>query len=321
LIIEDGVKEIGTDAFYDCVDIKTLSIPGTISQGSLTGYFSDFGQLATLFYQGTRAWTGCHFSRVTPTICVPKNYEGEEFCGVYVSSDNETCKEFQELFNECYVGAYIDGNIIQKMSSDAIEWENQTGVCGDYICDNNTGLLSWSKCNSTDATSKLCIQDECMEDWENNLGGWSVEITVSGVKFEQLNKSEIIFNINKLSQVKAEDMSIGVETDKQGNITAFVVSVKNETCARNISEGVKNIPTGSSCKYGILCYKIDVTIHHNNDPSGSSTPSSASSTKPTSSGTSSSNLSSASTIHCMALNMMMLFVTLLIVALEVFMIV
>jgi len=70
--------------------------------------------------------------------------------------------ELAKLENHCFE-VVCDGTkwILQQRQS-AIEWENQTDECMFYQCNNESGPVSWSICNSSRTVGNKCVEGKCV---------------------------------------------------------------------------------------------------------------------------------------------------------------
>jgi len=62
------------------------------------------------------------------------------------------------LVNKCYEKVCKgDGEFVERKTEKAYLWEHQANGCFEYHCDNRTGFISWSKCNSTKEIQRVCL--------------------------------------------------------------------------------------------------------------------------------------------------------------------
>jgi len=296
--ILDGAKQIENHAFSGCQSLKDIIIPGTVtsiksyafsscyeltyitipySVTSIDYYaFGYCNNLKYLFYQGSEdVLFNSPFSNniKLELVCVGPGYNSTTFCGNNVSSDNATCTAFQDLFNQCSVPIFDNSTDAFKlqMKSDVARFIGQTGECGEYLCDDETGLIAWSMCNSSKDSVRFCVDNKCVADWGTNIYGWYVEIKFKkNTNFEEMMFSEFVANITSFGSFGIESDKIGVETDSTGHISRAVLYVKDKQIAEAIQNLVNAIPKGETCKYGILCEIESVSIHENAKPIPSS---------------------------------------------------
>ena len=162
-------------------------------------------------------------------------------CNYY---DIEGKQELMEQENECYGIECDDDNkwVIRKRMN-ATEWEKRTNNCMKHVCDNSSGFISWSLCNSSQETSLICIDGECIknETLYNDDERWIVEIEIEGININYLNTTELAYNISTTRNVEVEDMKIGVEIDEDGQVIRIVVIVKDKDSAIAVESSLKEI--------------------------------------------------------------------------------
>jgi len=236
VIIGNNVTEIGSDLFFGCSSLTSVTIPDSVTSIGENAFYG-CSKLKSVFYQGNQNPKECSevFSSSLDDVCVSPDYSLDSFCGIKVTSDSPLCQEFSGLFNHCYKGTYIDGGFIQQERNNATAWEEKTNSCTEYQCDNEEGPISWSKCNSSVDVIRECVNDTCIENKKNN----SVEIELKpGVKEEEMNKEQILNNLNELYKIDSEDIAIEWETDKNGYVIRVVFYVKDEKKAKDLSDAV-----------------------------------------------------------------------------------
>jgi len=165
--------------------------------------------------------------------------------------------------NKCYeLGCDVSTWIIQKRES-AVDWELKTNDCYKFQCENSTGGLSWRICNTSEAVSLLCMESECLENWESVIPGWFVQIKLRSATVESFDKDEFLSNISNLSGLNPDEISYGDEVDSDGNILTIVLKVEDQAKADSISEAVKDKRKEENCSYGILCMVEETTVSSN----------------------------------------------------------
>jgi len=213
-----------------------------------TSAFESCDHLAQVFYQGTRTdLTISVLPNSVITVCVPKGYTGTKFLGKSVTNSNETCVEYQTLFNECHVGAYVDGNLTRQLSKTAVDWISQTNGCMSYTC--NVSKESERICVGV---SNLCLREACMENWETKLTGWKVVIAFEDLKIQKVNEDALVENIKAVANETSGTFEVGFEVDDDDNVTHVVVSADGEETAKAIEAALKAIDK-ENCVFGTLC--------------------------------------------------------------------
>jgi len=257
-IIPPSVTSIQDGVFDFCPSLTTITIPDGFTY--IYGLFYQSPNIETVFYQGSHDISGSPLPTLK-TLCVGPNYTGETFLGQPVTNDNETCIKYRGLFTRCYAPAYADGGFVMKKMYKTSFWENQTGVCGVYRCFNETGLFSWSLCNSSGDESLLCMDNKCINNWEKHVGGWLVYIEFDDLKFKEMSIPAVASDIKKLTETSVDLNKIGIESDDKGNVKLIVVRFSYESTANSVADSVNNLNKGQDCNYDVLCRAKIATVH------------------------------------------------------------
>jgi len=290
--IPDGVVSIGYNAFEGCTSLTRIDLPGSLVKidmeaflgcSSLTSVtipanvvsfgFSAFEgctQLKSVFYQGSTyiddlLFWDCDDLEI---VCVSPYYNsifGPSFGGVDVTPDKDECKLFRSMINHCFTASYVNGGFIQEELWNTKQWIKENSKCGEYHCINDTGLVAWSLCNSTEEESRLCMADSCFDDWSGKISGWSVIFLFDGnITFEQMTVSELLDETKTILRLKtALNAVVGVETNKSGYVIHAVLRVEDEDTALDIKEAVEDIIGTAKCtKYDILCHVTNIIIQN-----------------------------------------------------------
>jgi len=296
--IPDGVKEIGSYVFAYCDSLTDVNLPSSLNKladyvflstgiesitippgvTSISNSFSGCGELKSVFYQGSANLVDSAFSNCNKldTVCVSPDYPASKLGGVDVTSDKEVCKTFSKLFNRCYAPSFVDGDFEQRMLYNAEVWVKQLSDCGEYGCDNKTGLFGWSLCNSTDNSSLLCMDNTCLDDWSKKMQEWSVVLLYDdNMTFDRMVFSELQSEILDVTKLNTINMTIGLETDEAGNVIHNVLHVNDESTARSVKTAIDDLMKQYTCKYDILCHVKSVTIIGGYSESSSLPPSSS----------------------------------------------
>ena len=265
MTIPDGVKSIGDFTFVECYNLANVSIPDTVTSigdrafedcSSLTHVtipdsvtfiaadaFDRCKELSSIFYYGNNTFTTNPFSKCTSlkNVCVPPDYNNTEIGGITVTSDTDTCKSFQQLDNHCYYSEYNDnGSFIMRKRNKAIEWEKQSNECIERRCINETGFVSWSMCNSTNETNRVCVNNEqCVE--KKNVKKPYIEVDVDdSLKILDVNLTTTTDTISLLCNVSSSGITVGYESDDDGNIIRIIIYVDDEDTANIVADILDN---------------------------------------------------------------------------------
>ena len=262
--ISNGVKIIEPSAFDTCVTLTTIVIPESVTLiGNMA--FSGCKQLSSVFLIGSQEISGDCFSQCVnlTQICVPPDYKSSTCGGKNTTSDLPDCQHFQSMFSHCFNPVYDSesGMLIEEKSKNASEWENQSNGCIKYACDNTSGKLSWSLCNSSETSHKLCMNDECNDKDALMDGKITIEIDIEATETDEVNIYDIERQIELLSGIDGREFTIALEADEHGKIIRVIIFIDDAEKATRIAEALDSIGNVSGCSYGILC-RIK-TIHLN----------------------------------------------------------
>jgi len=274
--ISDGIKFIDDYAFSKCTSLKKVVIPGSVtSMGN--NVFDQCGSLQSVYYLGFTSIKGDIFSscKYLVNVCVSPYYVFSTFGGVSVTPNSTTCKALTKLYNHCFEPVYVDGKFVERKLKNATSWEEQTNVCTQYYCHNQIGPLSWSMCNTTGNTSRLCMDTMCVDDYEKKIKQWTVAFAVKNVTYNDVNVEDLNANFSKLSGIQKYDINTVLETDVEGDVLNFVVPVRNENTAKSLDDAIMNLYKGENCTYGVICHINSSIIYEG--PSSSYSPYSSSS--------------------------------------------
>jgi len=256
IFIPSGVETLGSGAFASTALKKVVILPTVTSIE--VGAFDGCNKLTQVYYLGyqkyeTKAFTSCS---ALEKVCVPPDYEGSTFCDANVTPDK--CEDLTKLFNHCYYPSYTFDSFYQLKRDNATKWELHTNTCGVFVCDNATGPIAWSACNSSDDNSRLCMKEKCIDNYTTTLEGWYVDIEFDGVNFTLIDASAIDATIAGLGA----NATVGISADPEGQVTHIILDVADQAVATLISNGVQALANSSLCEYqyGVLCDYKEITV-------------------------------------------------------------
>ena len=121
-------------------------------------------------------------------------------------------------------------------------------------------------CNNTDEVSRICINEECLENKEvnDNDNNPVVEIELNiGLNVNVMNTNEILHQIAEVSGIgDISGVTIGWATNEEGLIIRVIVYVENEEVAKVIAKAVNELDRGEGCEahFGVLCKTKNVRL-------------------------------------------------------------
>lgn len=240
LKLPESIDYISEKLFSQCTDLKSVIIPDNVKIiGS--DAFKQCSSLTKVFYLGTQdvttsdAFSGC--TALAP-ICVPPDYEPSQFCGMQATHDFDLCHNFQDLFNHCYEGVFVEETIEGRKRKNATEWENRKNECAEFMCDNKSGPVSWSRCNKTSEASMMCLNEKCVEEETIRLP-FIVEVEVEpGTKVGDIDTEELRELLIEECNIEPDAIQVGWEADEDGYVIRVLIFVEDEETAEAVRAAI-----------------------------------------------------------------------------------
>jgi len=129
--------------------------------------------------------------------------------------------------------SFINESLISQERSNASEWILQTNECMEYVCDNKTGKARYSKCNSSEGETRVCVKDKCLKSYVDDA------ITVVVEFGEEVPLQDL--NISEITQRFGESITIGWESDEEGHIIRLFLIVDDEETAFAIADVLNDL--------------------------------------------------------------------------------
>jgi len=205
-----GITSFSTYCFKDCVSLSNLTIPATVTFVS-DDVFINCVSLTFFKYEGktdpcNSSW-GYYYTDRFPTCvsldiaCVPLDYEGSVFCEMPICKTSH-CQQEVSKFNQCYeVVKCGEPDAEVRLRANASEWIHQTDDCVEYVCDNNTGRVSWSKCGNG-----VCVQGKCMKEYAaSQADEYEVEFIMDGMPVDDWNMTETSETFSVVTQAETQN--------------------------------------------------------------------------------------------------------------------
>jgi len=148
--------------------------------------------------------------------------------------------------------------IVQKKKS-VEDWEKLSNGCVECKCDNESGSVAVSLCNSD---NEMCVDNKCVEKKtmkENGKVPVVIELDSEKVKVNDINAAEILKIVDNVE-------TIGWESDKDH--IRVILYTKDEETAQSVANTVKSLQKGEGCSYGILCQASSVYLDQEKVNSG-----------------------------------------------------
>ena len=162
----------------------------------------------------------------------------------------------QEQQNQCHE-IVCDGNswVFKKMGN-VSEWEERSNECVHYQCDNASGFVWWSMCNSSGDVVRKCVNDKCVEEKKEEVIYVAIELDEK-IKADEVNESELLETLSTNCGVDSEAMTIEIEVDDKGYVLSVKVYVNNVETANVIVSAMNTVEQrkegGGECQLGVLC--------------------------------------------------------------------
>jgi len=251
-----SLKSIGESAFASCTSLASITIPERVTSIERKA-FNSCTKLQSVFYQGAgvlsepTVFDDCNNLK---DICVSPDCDAIQLCGKFVTSSNAICKSFRSLFNHCYKGQYVVNEFVELKRKNTTEWEERIEGCVHFDCDNATGPIAWSLCNSSDEASLVCSNAECSANNTLRIGRPSLVMElVEGVTVVDINSTIVLDTISAKCKVEKDILKVGWEANNQGNVAQIVAYVDKEKTAKSMMKIINAMDKGAGCRAGILC--------------------------------------------------------------------
>jgi len=254
--ISDGVETIGDSAFIQ-TKLNSVVIPSSIKSIGGSAFYG-CSTLTSVFYQGSTvlsAYSVFYACSKLKTMCVSPDYNATSFLDVAVTYDSQTCIDFQNYFNHCYEGTYIDGKVEQQKRRNATLYEGQSNACFERHCYNDVGRVSWSICNSTKTDIHICVDTICTTNL-NDLRKTVVDIEIEeeAVRANETDFDETSQSLSVMSGVPEDNFTVGSVVSDDGYIMDLIVPVDNRDDAYVIADAIETLDKGEGCpeKYCVV---------------------------------------------------------------------
>jgi len=259
------LTSIATNAFGECNSLTTLTIPSTLTSIANEA-FDNCSSLSRVIIRGTTdpvksgddPFTLCVALK---ELCVFKSYETDHFGSrtVYPNSQDPALEPLFESENHCYeamICSETSGILVQR--ENATNWINQINQCKDFYCDNETGGQSWHACNTSAASSMICVITECLKSSAVSTKGWALHIPLENATVEELDETEFLASVTKITGESGA--TLGTEIDDYGMLWSVYLIVNTEDLAYSMRGLLQNAIDDPSCNYGLLCQGGNITV-------------------------------------------------------------
>ena len=174
--------------------------------------------------------------------CQYSEKEGYEEVVMYLESNPK---------NECYEAVCEGGEWVISKSAQAKEWESPEHGCKKYICDNESGNVTRSKCKEYDGQKYICFDDECQVEKDVRIEDELIQVDIElqeGFHLMMLDPDEVKEAIRVIcgTLCETEEVEIGWETDEDDFVVRVMVYVKDQEAAAAIADIVSHLDCGSS---------------------------------------------------------------------------
>jgi len=233
--VYNQTKIIADGAFSNCSGLISITIPSSVSRIG-NDAFSGCDQLSITFVGSIEP--SCYDSGMFKSVCVPMGYNSISFCNKNFSEE-----EFIQQYKQCNeMIVCSDGNVFAPSSHNGTELVNiRDDNCYEYQCDNEGRIKSWSSCNSTNEVTRICMNNECIEeDKINDNDGWIISVDLVDVNADVLNETEIISLLGNINGINTIKFRIGTEINDKGQIKRIIIYTTDEQDAQTIANALDN---------------------------------------------------------------------------------
>jgi len=216
--LPQSIKQLSGRAFKGCRSLSNLTIPSEVDtmdtdtfEGctSLT-YIKFEGKFDPYYSEHCSYFDTCNSLDI---ICVPLDYVNSTFFGRSICKTSH-CEEEVSKYNHCYELIKCGEPDAQvRLRANASEWIHQTDGCVEYVCDNISGRVSWSKCNNSKCVEGTCANNQNITQTEELEVEFTVDLSVDN------------WNV---TDATATIQSLGTPETKAGNETRIGVNISDE---------------------------------------------------------------------------------------------
>jgi len=263
VVIPTSIKTIPTEFLLGCTSLKSLTIPWSVKS---FGYkaFRDCTSLSSFSYLGTLqptdgdlVFSSCNSLK---TVCVPSDYVNGSFFGMDISRKSSSSDDLHSMYSSCFDVTCSSTGFVVRERYEALLWNSQTNDCVEYQCNNQSGFISWKMCNNTKDDEFYCMDEKCVQKEKVEEHKWEITIEIEETDAVELNTTDIMEQISKLSGIDIEKLTVGIDLNDEGQVISIIVYVDEEDSMKMIVEAVEDIPESGECEHGILCYKKTVHV-------------------------------------------------------------
>ena len=175
-------------------------------------------------------------------VCVPPEYPNGPFCSIDITQSRMSlmCQQYESKFNLCDKGAMRNGELISEKRKETRAWEEQSDGCMDYVCVAEGNYTSWSACNSSEESTRICYEHECVNDTSMLDERVSVVIQVDP-GCSRMNVTDFIDLLTEtLPDVDPDTLSVAYEMDEQGVIIQVIIFAEDEETAEKIANAINS---------------------------------------------------------------------------------
>jgi len=154
-----------------------------------------------------------------------------------LSCDRVICRTSVVHINQCYLSVFGE----ETMQANASEWGELSSECFNYHCDNDTGRAVTHLCSINDGSYEICVDGHCVENTLDVDDAYSVVIELEGLPLKELNSTDVIQNICRVTGLTKLNFSLGVEVNSKGLVVRmYVTNLKDKELARQVLEKIQN---------------------------------------------------------------------------------
>jgi len=266
--LPSSLTSLTSFTFRGCRSLSNLTIPSVLTS-VFNGAFEGCESLTFIKYEGksdpcapkssSDSYDSGRFSTCTSLdiVCVPLDYVDSMFCEMPICKTTH-CEQEMSKYNQCYELVKCgEPDAEVRLRANASEWIQQTDGCVEYICNNRTGRVSWSNCNSSDCVQGTCATPYAAAGTEEYEVLFDVDMPVDD--WNMTNTTNTVISIGTVDI--RNETKVGVAINGQGGVVRVLMLTTDFESAELVSDVAKHCARDpeSPVTYDDMCDEFNCT--------------------------------------------------------------